>query len=411
MSKTIHIDPRDFITAPYWSCPKCPAKEFGVLLISGDSYMRRCRKCWHTQRYPLPEIKKTVIYIDQFAVSNMLKAKDSAIKGHERAVQEPFWSELWDALAKLRRLQLICCPDSEEHENESLLSPFFKPLKSTYERLSGGVTFRGFEHVRLNQGFQLVHAWVKGIDPQYDFDAEKISYGRIHQWNDRVYVTTGSMKTNLVDSIRQAREASHDELEKIFKRWKRENRTYEEVYEIERTGYLQGLIAEYKRVLAARNSILTGKMPDLDSILHCEGEILQKCVVETVYQEKGASRLKELSIKFFKDNLPKELPFNKIQSALYAVLAMKAVAGQNKCPNKGTVSDIRFISTLLPYCDAMFVDNKARALINDIPKTHKLAYPCRVFSFNTKDRFLSYLLSLQDSAAPAHLEVVKNLYG
>jgi hypothetical protein len=269
--------------------------------------MRRCRKCWHTQRYPLPKIKKTVIYIDQFAVSNMLKANDPAIRGHDRTVKEPFWSELWDALAKLRQLQLICCPDSEEHENESLLSPFFKSLKSTYERLSGGVTFRGFEHVRLAQGFQLVHAWVKGIEPKYDFDAEKISYGRIHKWNDRVYVTTGSMKTDLVDSIRQAREASHDELEVIFKRWKREKKMYGEVYELERKGYLQGILAEYKRVLTARNSILTGKMPDLNSILQSEGEILQNCVVQTVYQEKGPAKLKELSIKFFKDDLPKEL--------------------------------------------------------------------------------------------------------
>jgi hypothetical protein len=341
----------------------------------------------------------------------MLKAKDKGTKGHERTMQEPFWGALWDLLANLRRLQLICCPDSEEHENESLLSPFFESLKSTYERLSGGVTFRGFEHVRLAQGFQLVHAWVKGKEPKYNFDADTISYGGIHKWNDRVYVTTGSMKTNLVDSIRRAREASHDELEKIFKRWKQEKKTYEQVYELERKGYLQGILAEYKRVLAARNSILTGKVPDLNSILQCEGEILQNCVLDTVYQEKGPAKLKELSIKFFKDDLPKELPFNKIQSALYTVLAMKAMAGQNRCPNKGTISDIKFISTLLPYCDAMFVDNKARALINDVPGIHVFAYPCRVFSLNNKAEFLAYLGSLQDSATPAHLEAVRNLYG
>ena len=87
------------------------------------------------------------------------------------------------------------------------------------------------------------------------------------------------------------------------------------MYEIERKGYLQGIVADYRRVLTARNSILTGAMPDLGSILHCEAEILQNYLLETIYNERGLAHVKELSIEFFKQNLPGELPFNKIQSA------------------------------------------------------------------------------------------------
>lgn len=201
---TVTINPKDFILPPYIACPHCSKTEFGVLHISGTYYVRRCRSCWHTVEFPLPAIRKEVIYIDQFAFSNMLKVRDETTKGHERASENPFWEGLWDALAKLRRCQLICCPDSQEHENESLLGPYFKKLKEVYETLSGGVSFKNFEDIRQTQIFELARAWAGHRQPVYDFDAESITYGRIHEWKDRIFITTGSMKLDQVELIRQA---------------------------------------------------------------------------------------------------------------------------------------------------------------------------------------------------------------
>jgi hypothetical protein len=316
--------------------------------------MRRCRSCWHTAQFPLPTIRKAVVYIDQFALSNMLKVRDETTKGHERASENPFWQELWDALAKLRRYQLICCPDSEEHENESLLGPYFKKLKGVYERLSGGVTFNGFEHIRHAQVFELARAWAGQRQPVYDFDAESMTYGGIHQWNDRIFVTTGSMKLDQVEVIRQAREAAHDGLKKVFERWKSEKKTYDEVYEIERTGYMEGIRETFRSVLEKRYQIQFGKFDlDINAVLPCEGELLQNNVAEAIRGERGSEHVQKLSVEFFKQNVLKDAPFIKISATLYAVLAAKAAAGQKEPPNKGTISDISFISALLPYCDAM----------------------------------------------------------
>src|SRR3989304_2807951 len=97
---TIVIDPRDFIAGPFRNCPKCGGNEFGVLLVNGRQYIRRCRdrKCWYTETIGLPEIKKKVIYIDQFAISNMMKVLNPAVKGHELAATDPFWRELFELL-------------------------------------------------------------------------------------------------------------------------------------------------------------------------------------------------------------------------------------------------------------------------------------------------------------------------
>jgi hypothetical protein len=86
--------------------------------------MRRCRDCWHKQFYPLPELRKRIIYLDQFVVSNLMKLDNPGVRGHGPVVAEPFWRELRDLLSQLRKLQMICCPDSGSHEEESRISQY-----------------------------------------------------------------------------------------------------------------------------------------------------------------------------------------------------------------------------------------------------------------------------------------------
>ena len=92
-------------------------------------------------------------------------------------------------------------------------------------------------------------------------------------------------------------------------------------------------------------------------------------------------------------------------------LAVKAAAGQKEIPNQGTATDINIASTLLPYCDAMFVDNKCRALLQDIPKEYALPYPCKVFSLKTGADFIQYLTGIRDSVTANHLALIKEVYG
>jgi len=129
----MRIDPRDFIMTPYLRCPKCGAEEYGVLSVSDTRCVRRCRACWHTATVYLPEIRKKIVYVDQFTFSNIMKFLSPEVKGHERAAAEPFWKELFEILGVVCHLQLVACPDSREHQHESLTSPFYKALKHTYE--------------------------------------------------------------------------------------------------------------------------------------------------------------------------------------------------------------------------------------------------------------------------------------
>ena len=55
------FDPRVFILPPFRSCPNCRrADTYGVLMIGGVQYTRRCRECWHTDHYALPPLEKVI---------------------------------------------------------------------------------------------------------------------------------------------------------------------------------------------------------------------------------------------------------------------------------------------------------------------------------------------------------------
>jgi hypothetical protein len=53
---------------------------------------------------------------------------------------------------------------------------------------------------------------------------------------------------------------------------------------------------------------------------------------------------------------------------MFAAIAHRAANGQRKPPNRGMANDIGVVSTLLPYCDAMFIDNGCLSLLQNIPK-------------------------------------------
>jgi hypothetical protein len=74
----------------------------------------------------LPRLRKSIIYLDQFFISEVMKLRTPEMKGHKAIRRKPFWGEVVSLLEELKSLQLICCPDSDEHENESLVTPFSK---------------------------------------------------------------------------------------------------------------------------------------------------------------------------------------------------------------------------------------------------------------------------------------------
>jgi len=414
--KTIRIDPRDFIMSPFLTCPKCGAEDYGVLSVSDTRCERRCRACWHTAPVRLPKLKKKIVYVDQFAYSNIMKMLCPDVQGHERAASDPFWKELFETLGVVRHLQLVACPDSREHHNETLTSPFSQLLKSTYEYFSGGDGFEQAEGIKIRQIGQAARCWLKNEPLVFDLEAASISSGRLHDWDGRMYVTVNGVLPGTVQGLRESRNRTSTALLDVFVQWQRQKKTFKEVYAAEKVSHRQALINGYVKQAAKRAQMpmqmLRGQMPTLDEILPSWEEnqmssLEHQFVIHAQDRQKGCELLRAFLQSAAIDNTP----FNIVGAAMFASLSRKAAGGQKRIPSQGMANDVEAISVLLPYCDAMFVDNECRELLRGIPKEYKLPFGCQVFSYNTRADFIRYLTEIRDSVSPEHLKLVEEVYG
>ena len=413
----IRIDPRDFISPPFQTCPQCGRETFGVLMIPGRHYVRRCREreCWHTAHFPLPPLKKTVIYVDQFAISNMMVALNPATEAHRAGRVNPIWLDLFRWLDHLAKLQLIVCPDSGFHYDESIVSPFYRALKRMYELLSGGVTFQDSSYIEQSQLIVSVKEWMSGqATPRFDLNTRDIITGELDRWWDRFHVTANmNVPEEWVEDLRRQREQTHEIMREVFERWQREQPPFDEVFAEEVAAYGRSLVQSWLRLMKRWIRVYSGQEP-------LSLELLGPPPVRTLHEIQDALRESGVAdeevwpktIEFLTSDYLQRIPFLRLRSMLFASISRKAAAGQRRLPTRGFVTDVMMASCLLPYCDAMLVDNEIAAFLSEQPLASEVVrFGTRVLSLNTIQEFFSYLDSIEAAASAEHLELVRTVYG
>jgi hypothetical protein len=70
------------------------------------------------------------------------------------------------------------------------------------------------------------------------------------------------------------------------------------------------------------------------------------------------------------------------------------------------------IATLLPYCDAIFIDKPMFSILSHGEVKKEVSkYKAKVFSLQMKQEFLDYLDNLLVNAPSGHLDKVREVYG
>ncbi len=248
--------------------------------------------------------------------------------------------------------------------------------------------------------------------PHYDFDPSQVTDGGLNDWRDRVIISAKiDYPPAMVDDIRKRRDEVHEGSVELFKsRLAQQGKDFDHWLRIERTSAGPVLAEAYRRAMARLGKIMSGEdLQDYES--HGLSRFM---LVKRLLQEEGdaSAPLKEQMRAFFDSDIFIDLPSSNIASLLWANLGYQASAGgRTKPPNKGMVNDMTTVAALLPYCDAMFVDNECRNLIESIPGKYKLPHPTKVFSLSNRDEFLTYLAGLEKEADAGVLECVREVYG
>ena len=410
------FDPRDLIAGPFVRCPNCGQEQFGIQIVGGRSYQRRCRNCWYGARFALPELSRKVLYVDQFVISNMMKALDGRHPRHQATVANPFWRTLFERLDGLVKLQVVICPPSDVHRSESLVSAYYEPLKRMSEQLSQGVSFDEMEVISQRQLYVALDAWLQGQPPQFEFAPERVTHGGLNDWKEPLII---SVRMNypqaVIAATRTFRDEVHRKVTALFAEeiHSAEQKEFKYWLDRERSVGANAVLQSHALSQQRMADMVAGRVPfDFDNMYSSSGlkkyQLVEQVLEDHEVSEQGIPhRIKA----FLESEAYKDFPANRITALAWAAIDQAAALGKSEPPNAGTANDIHVL-TLLPFCDAMFVDNGCRALWEKVPKRFRPPYArAWLFSYNTRDKFLTYLDELEAQADPAVLASARELYG
>lgn len=430
--RVMKITRRDFISGPYKKCPNpsCLADgTFGVFInIEGSSsYTRECIECGYTKDYLLLKIKKKVLYLDQFVISNLIKLLDKSHPSHQRIKSNSFWETLFIKLEAASKSQAIVCPDSLYHRDESLTGSNidFRLMKRLYEHFSSGKTLYPSIIIEKNQIAQHFEAWLEKRKAEFSFEPQEIAFERdLHTWSVGLRISVGGNPyPGQVENLQKTNIMTREQLKAVWERWQSEKEVgFVERVKEETGGLGKGLISAVRQFAERRSRAMTRiatgenyKM-DLDDFLPPMSNDILELLMRTA-RSKGLSeqQVAETIVQYF-NNIEAllEIPYVRISSVMFAGLAHRAANGQKRPPR--STADVQFIASYLPYCDALFVDKESASLLKEFPKNtpeylRLQEFPAKIFSLNNKKEFLDYLDELVAGIPSDQIEILKDMSG
>lgn len=400
-----------FEMPPFRKCPECRKDSaFGVLFVHSDHYERRCRFCRHTQPIPLSLLNKHVIYLDQFAISELVKIRSgNPYRGHHGS----FFTALDKAIRRLLLDQQAIFPDSDLHRDESIVSGFHEGLRDLYEDINGDVSLLSDTDVQLGQIEAFARSWLGGRGvPRIAFDVDEVLEGTRNAWLPPLNIRVNMDYSIFIGELEQSRSRVEASMASLFKKWKHEQKPFREVLREELNAYGKGYLNEL-RINAERKMRVFEGNEDLTPKTFgtkLEGFIATLRRVMRSHSVPDNNVWAEI-VRFLQWEGLRDLPCHRISAYMYAALARKAAGNAKDPPNRGMMNDVLAISSYAPYVDAMFVDNECATLLSEGPLNTDLTYKAKIFSLKTRDEFLAYLSVLQAAADAAVIAEAKEVYG
>lgn len=407
---------KEFVSAPFIKCPDCEEDKFGVLMIFEHHYARRCINCWFDECFPLPKLRKCVVYLDQFVISNIMKELDPSAPSERRGPHTAYFRELFETLDRVCKLQLAVCPESSVHDHESVVvGPHYEKLRTVFRHLSYGVSLR-----RPNEIFhdQISAAFKECVGPE----SAKATVAREHAldgntdgWTDRFRLDLNYTIPGFAKSLKVSTDAKTRHLQGVCQGWKDSpTLSFKTVFEDEIQELGTGILTRYLRYLHTFDRASRGEVPVSDvafppdemSLIQDLQEMPSRTTPNTV--ERVAEIRSFLGSKHFR-----EIPFAKTWALFWATLARAVKSGMSEenYPQGSIYNDIEAVGAFSPYCDAMFVDREIEHLTRQGDLGRYLSSGAKIFSLRNKDDFLEYLRDLERSASPEHMNLVREVYG
>ena len=383
------------------NCSKCQAiNAYGILYISNNSILYGCKSCKTTHLRKLPDLRKKIIYLDQFFLSKVFRKSDSD------------FLSIAEKLKKLAHYQAIVCPYSTAHESETHQwrreerDELFKFIK----QFSGGHDFIPDYDVEMTQLKRSYKAFLKGDSPQIELIERDALADDVHHWDDYIWIDVGRYVED-IELIRNLKNEVANGFVDAVDEWKNKELSFGELLAHEVGAWRDNIINSF---LKSAPKVLN------DPLAFLEQPIISQYLLKlSRIEEAGQTpdeRMRKI-MQFLQSDYIRHIPFVDIFSRIHALLRYKVQQGQfptNTEKIKRTVSglfyDAKFISVYAPYCDAIFVDNLMHQWLIHEKIDIQSRYSAKVFSKTNLKDFNAYIDIIETNIPPEQQEIVREIY-
>jgi hypothetical protein len=385
------------VTRIIGACPSCnSAHAYGNVMIVRDHVLRGCKSCEYSQRIPLPNLSKKIIYLDQFFFSAAFREKDERFIAAATLIKE--------ATAN----QLLLAPYSSIHEDETHQWRGFNgqsknDLMEFIKATSRGYEFEPAYRIEHDQVLDAFQSFLDRKPCAFPINPKTAIHSDINHWEDYFRIEVGSYRGD-IELIRQLKNQSVEELVRVaFPSWRSSNSTFDEQVQLEISDaakiYIKFYIEYVARIIAGDYKAMFDS-PIVSMIVQDMMDLLPR---DLDIEEK----ISTVKIFFSSDHFS-QVPNEWISARIFAALRGQVKAGAYANPDEairrlsGFFQDVKHVSIYAPYVDAIVVDQPMASILNDGRLCITGRYGTRIFSLNNWDELMDWLRSLIDSMTAEH---------
>ena len=377
-------------------CPGCGAKNrFGNVDVYSRYIYRGCGVCRYNQKVPLPEVRKKVLYLDQFFFSHAFRGND------ERFIE---------AASRIRRLtanQQLVVPFSSIHEEETHQWARYAELMDFIKRTSGGHELHPAYKIEQAQLQKAMTRWLKGLGDDYECEEREALRDDVHVWDGYMWIDVGGYHGDR-ELVRTLKAQAVDSLIDTFEGWRKSTNTFEQDVMLEHkaaaTGYVQYYLGYVKRIMAG------------DFMAQMDSPIMSQVVRNLQHVVPKELDWFATVLEFFKTSHFHNAPYQDIGSKMFATLKMlvKGGAYQNREQAlrklSGFFGDVKHISTYAPYCDAILIDAPMHELVGRKQVDLAGRYGVKVFSRSNWGEMLAWFDEVEAGMTEEHRAALEVAY-
>ena len=384
------------VTRILGDCPGCGGKQrFGNVTVRGNYVFRGCMSCKYSTKVWLPEIRKKIVYLDQFFFSSAFRERDSR------------FVEAAENIRHISGLQLLVAPFSSVHEDETHQWRGYggknkDDLMEFIKATSRGHEFEPAYDVEQRQIVRAFKAFLAGNPSTFQIEERDAVDGGIHDWDDYFRIDVGRYIGD-IELIRDLKHQSVEELIDLFPDWRQSTNSFDQDVALELQAAAKGYVESYLQYavrVACGDYAALFDSPIMSSVV----QSLLHCLSDDIAPEEGLKRVSD----FFRSSHFAEVPYQFLSARIFATLKdmVKQGAYQNREKSiqrlGGLFQDVKHIATYAPYCDAFIMDQAMASLVADQRVGLKNGFAVRVFSLNNWDELLSWLAALESGMSPEH---------